>query len=409
MDEMLWSQLHQDILELQVIARLPVCMLFRYRAVCKRWSSPSFLKACFQVEAASLRTRRRPWFYMVPLPSTTTTFTVVYDTELNKWHHVQRPRALNNVERNLKEVASAGGLICFRSSTLGDLMVYNPLTGHGRKLPHMETCEAIRAIAMQRSSCDDSFKILVIHGEMPVFGIKVYDSSRHCWSQLTSLPWNSKESCSEASCLLKRLNINGDDDDIENGVYYLDKDGRVVASREMQYGPSKEFCCVLTSDEGTDQEITIIYFLDRNAKVVACRVQEGLWYELPPLLPSTFEYSVDIVNCGGRLLVVVLVELFESCTVRIWELNEAETQWVQVLAMPPALSHQFYGKNADINCTGYHNFIMICISSHRCHYLVLCNIVENSWQEIPPCYSPGSNVAVIDFFSAFSFEPSLQV
>lgn len=398
MDEMLWSQLHPDILE-QVIARLPLCMLFRYRAVCKRWSSPSFLKACFLVE-------RRPWFYMVP-STITTNLALVYDSELNKWHHIRRPGPVSMMERrNMREVASAGGLICFKSST--HLMVYNPLTGHGRKLPHLEiTCEAIRAIGMQRSSCDDSFKIVLIHGEMPVLGIKVYDSSRHCWSQLTSLPWNSRE-CAESSSCLKGFDINSDDEapEPDDGVYYLDKSGHIVASSAIQYGPSKEFCCVLTSS-GEGEEI-IVYFLDRNAKVIACRIQEGLWYELPPLLPSTFEYSVDIVNCGDRLLVVVLVELFESCTVRIWELNDTLSEWVQVLAMPPALSHQFYGNNADINCTGYHNFIMICISSHRCHFLVLCNIVENSWQELPPCYSPGTN-HVLDFVSAFSFEPSLQV
>eukprot|EP01018_Ginkgo_biloba_P039462 Gb_09933 [translate_table: standard] len=387
MNEMLWSELHEDLLE-RVIARLPVSSIFRFRSVCKRWSSsffdsPSFLKACLEGPS------RSPWFYMVDSKADES---IVYDPDVDKWHHIPHPQDLNNNCKS-KPVASAGGLICFKSA-LGHLTVCNPLTGRCCKLPHLETTEAIHAIAMV--TCEKSYKVVLMYGEMPAFRIKVYDSSKHCWSE-QSINWSIENKSCGKSCSMQDISSE------DGTVYFLNKGGNVVAC-DMRCSSSKEFSCILISSHSSEE---IIYFLNRSGKVVACSIQKGLCYEFPTLLPSTFEYSLDLVNCGGRMLVVVLLELLESCTVRIWEFNEAKSEWVQVLAMPPAMSHHFYGKKADINCTGYDNLIMICVSSRRFYSLLLCNIAENSWHELPCCYIPGSR-KVKKFVSSVSFEPRLD-
>eukprot|EP01018_Ginkgo_biloba_P004916 Gb_24549 [translate_table: standard] len=384
-DEVQWNELHEDILE-RVLARLPVSSFFHFRSVCKGWSSlihsPSFLKACSEVPS------RAPWFYMVDSKGDDCT---VYDTDVNKWHHIQRPCDLNE-NGKFKPVASAGGLVCFRSS-LGYFTVCNPLTACFRELPHLETTQTIHAITMV--SYKNSYKVIVTYGEMPAFVIKVYDSSKHCWSE-PSISWNMEERSGKSS---SKQNITSDD----GTVYFLNKGGNVVA-RDMRRNPSKEFSSILTSAQNGEE---IIYFLSRGGKVVSCNTQKGVWNEFPTLLPPRFEYSVDLVDCGGRMLVVVLHEMMESATVRIWEFYEAKSEWVHVLAMPPAISHEYCGKKADINCVGYDSLIMICISSRRFHHTVLCNIVENSWLELPRCYVPGSR-KVKKFVSAFSFEPRLE-
>lgn len=386
LDEMKWYDLHEDILE-RVLARIPTSSFFQFRSVCKGWSSlidsPSFMKACSEVPS------RRPWFYMVDSKDDES---IVYDTEVNKWHHIKYPcDPSENVKS--KPVASAGGLLCFRSP-LGYFNVCNPLTACCRKLPNIETKQTIHAIAMV--SCLNSYKVIVIYGEMPAFVINVYDSSKECWSE-PSINWNIEELRTGKSS--SKQNITNDDET----VYFLNKGGNVVA-RDMRRNPSKEFSSILTSTQHGEE---IIYFLNRGGKVVSCNMQKGLWNEFPPLLPSTAEYSIDLVDCGGRMLVVILHEMMESATIRIWELYDTKSEWVQVLVLPPAMSHDYFGKKADINCVGYDNLVMICISSCRLHRVILCNIVNNSWLELPRCYVSGSR-KVKRFVSAFPFEPRLE-
>lgn len=387
MDEIQWNKLHEDILE-RVLARVPVSSFFQFRSVCKGWSSliysPSFQKACSEVP-------RGPWFYMVDSKADES---FVYDTEVSKWHHIKYPCELSEHVRH-KPVAAAGGLVCFRSS-LGYFTVCNPLTACCRKLPLIETTETVHAIAMV--SHQMSYKVIVIYGEIPSFVVKVYDSFKQCWSEL-SINWNMEEQRSGKSS--SKQNIASDD----GTVYFLNKGGNVV-TRDIRRNPSKDFSSILISSQNGEE---VIYFLNRGGKVVSCNMEKGLWNEFPPLLGSTSEYSIDLVDCQGQMLVVVLHEMMGSATVRIWEFYEAKGEWIQVLAMPPAISHEYFGKKADINCIGYANLIMICISSRRFHRVVLCDILENTWLELPRCYVPGTRKAKHKIFiSAFSFEPRVE-
>lgn len=371
LDEMQWYDLHEDILE-RVLARIPTSSFFQFRSVCKGWktliNSPSFMKACSEVPS------RRPWFYMIDSKNDES---VVYDTETNKLRHIKRPCDSSEYVKS-KPVASAGGLLCFRSP-LGYFTVCNPLTRRCRKLPNIETTQPIHAIAMV--SYLNSYKVIVIYGETPVFVIKMYDSSKDCWSE-PSINWNMEE--------LKTGKSSS-----EQAITNDDEGGYVLARRN----PSKEFSAILTSTQHGEETI---YFLNKGDKVVSCNMQKGLWNEFPRLLPSNSEYSIDLVDCGGRMLVVILHEWMESATIRIWELHDTKSEWVQVLALPPEKSQDYFGKKADINCVGYDNLVMICISSRRLYRVILWNIENNSCRELP------RSKKVKKVASAFPFEPRLE-
>jgi hypothetical protein len=49
--------------------------------------------------------------------------------------------------------------------------------------------------------------------------------------------------------------------------------------------------------------------------------------------------------------------------------------------------------------------IFICLNSPELCTYVLCDLVTNKWVELPKCSVNGE---VIDFMSAFSFEPRIE-
>ncbi|XP_031483957.1 F-box only protein 13-like [Nymphaea colorata] len=375
-DEAQWGDLDDGVLEL-VLARLPVSDFFRFRSVCKGWSSlirsPSFLTACSEVSL------RGPWFYMLDSKSDSG---VIYDMDVGRWRHISFLSTLTGPGK-LIPVAAAGGLICFRSPN-GDLSVCNPLTGSCRELPPLNSVYPIHAIAMHASK--SSYRIVVIFGEILKFGVKVYTSSEKQWVEL---PVSGSIEDAASKLFEKQTSVPYDD-----GAYIM----AGPSLNDIRLSMTKEFSAV-----GGE----VIHFLNGNGRVVACDTRKGTMYSFPAILPPDFEYSVDIVECRGRVLLVVLLEMMETATIRVWEFQQAEMEWVQVLAMPPAMSNTYYGKKADINCVGYGDFIMVCISSRRFHRVVLCNVTNNLWAELPRCYVPGSR-KIKRFVSCFCFEPRIE-
>ncbi|KAG5012565.1 hypothetical protein JHK86_024826 [Glycine max] len=139
--------------------------------------------------------------------------------------------------------------------------------------------------------------------------------------------------------------------------------------------------------------------------VVACNLTCKCFSEYPRLLPVYNEYSIDVVECNGEMLVVLLSEFLEIATLRVWKYDEANRGWHQIVAMPAANSHEWYGKKVDINCVGVGNQIFICLNSTELCTYVMCDLETNKWVELPNCCINGQ---VIDFMSAFSFEPQIE-
>lgn len=387
------DELNQDLLE-RVLSWLPTSSFFRLSSVCKRWKSvadlATFRLACSEVPS------REPWFYMVGSqpPHFSHRRPVVYDSSEGNWKELGYPSFLQSEMENedsccnFVPVAASGGLLCFHSESDG-FVVSNPVTGLYRRVPSPEIDSEhspLQAIAM--ASAPNSYKLVLVFGEFPKLAFRVYDSGKNEWGEKAFL---RRKSDGPAG------NSNTFEDLDDYPLYFLSKCGNLVAS-ELQRSPCKQYSSVISSKSGEET----VYFFSPSGTVVACNLA-GKWFvEYPKLLPLHHEYSIDLVECRGEVYAVALSDYLESASLRVWRFNDEKTwEWEQVSAMPPALSHEFYGKTVDINCAGAGNRILVCAScSEYCRYFV-CNLEGNEWVELP-------NGNGNEFSCAFSFEPRIE-
>ncbi|KAG7545261.1 F-box-like domain superfamily [Arabidopsis suecica] len=387
------DDLSDDVLE-RVLSWLPTSCFFRMSSVCKRWkstqSSKSFKLACSQIPT------RDPWFFMIHNDSNSSSF--VFDSTEHTWKNLNRRDFLQRRRRDIIPVASSGGLLCFRCSISGDFLLRNPITGSSRDIPSpisQDSDKPLQAVAMTTTATPSSYKLVTISGEIPNLSFKIYESNSDSWSkdQELELAKNSNSSLH-------------DDSDTDIGtVYFLSKTGNVViASNNLQRSPSKQYSSVITVTDDAE----IVYFLSSYGTIVACDLTKRCFTELPKLLPPFLEYSIDLVECNGTMYVILLSEFFESASLRIWRLDN-NREWVQVGMLPPAMSHELYGKKGDINCVGGSvNKILVCFNASppevHCRYFVY-DLVAEEWSELPRCVKDGE---AMDFVSALSFQPRIE-
>ncbi|KAJ4708883.1 F-box only protein [Melia azedarach] len=380
------DELNQDLLE-RVLSWLPTSTFFRLASVCKRWksvvNSSSFKLACSQIPS------RDPWFLMVDHHLN---HSIVFDSAEKCWRELNlAPLLQKNFKSDSMPVAASGGLLCFRKAS-GNFIVCNPVTGSSRELPPLDPAtesQSLHAIVMNTcSKYPSAYKLVLVFGELPKLSFKVYNSSLDCWEEETLLSRKADET----------LEVESIDDD--DAIYFLSKAGNVVATN-MQRSPSKQYSSVTTSKDGEE----IVYFLNSSGTIVACNLTQKSFSEYPRLLPVFSEYSIDVVECRGEMLVVVLSEFLESASLRVWRFDQDDGSWHQIAAMSPALSHEFYGKKVDINCVGAGDQIFICLYSAEIFSYILCDLRTNDWVELPKCIRNGE---AVDFMSAFSFEPRIE-
>jgi len=298
------DDLNEDLFE-RILSWLQTSTFFRLNSVCKRWksvaASASFKLACSHIPS------REPWFLMV---APNLNQSVIFDSAESTWKRLNHPSLLQEESnQDCMPVAASGGLICYRKSS-GNFIVTNPVTGSCRELPPLQLAsqnQPLDAIVMSTSSKDQiSFKIVLVFGELPNLLFKVYNSGSNCWEGETALRRKTEDNSMEY------------DSTDDNVVYFLSKAGIVVASN-MQRSPSKQFSSVITNKN--DQEI--VYFLSYSGNVVACNLTCKCFSEYPRLLPVYNEYSIDVVECNGEMLVVLLSEFLETTTLRVWKYDEA--------------------------------------------------------------------------------------
>ncbi|KAL8536993.1 hypothetical protein ACS0TY_012249 [Phlomoides rotata] len=374
------NELNQDLLE-RVLSWLPTSSFFRLTSVCKRWKSAAdsttFKIACSQVPS------RDPWFFMVDSHPESTHHPIVFDSSEGNWKKLNHPPLIpqDSCSESIP-VAASGGLLCFLRRDSG-FTITNPVTAASRQLnsPSPDSQQPIPAIAM--ASSGESFKLVLISGELPNLKFRQYNSATDQWGDeigLTRKPNTAVESETNDDC----------------AQYFLSKSGDVV-STEIQRSPSKQYSSILCYENGEE----VIYFLSSFGTVVSCNLTRRNFFEFPRLLPVFSEYSIDLIECEGRMYVVLLSEFLESASVRVWKWDEIDQFWKQIAAMPPFMSHKFYGKKVDINCTGAGKKMMVCVNSGEiCSYL-MCDLIESEWVEL------GSSEDR-DFVCAFSFEPRIE-
>lgn len=378
------DDLNEDLFE-RVLSWLSTSTFFRLTTVCKRWKSAadsaSFKLACSRIPS------RDPWFMMV---APNLNQSIIFDSAESSWKRLNNaPPMQEESNQSCMPVAASGGLICYRESS-GNFIVCNPVTGSRLYLPPLHFAslnqQPLNAIVM--SSSISSYKIVLVFGELPFISFISYNSNIGCWEDETALRRKIDDNSMEY------------DSSDDNVVYFLSKAGNVVASN-MQRSPTKQYSSVITNKDGED----IIYFLSSSGTVVACNLTSKCFSEYPRLLPAFCEYSIDVVECNGEMLVVLLSEFLESASLRVWKYDEAGRCWQQIAAMPAAMSHEWYGKKADINCVGVKDHIFICLNSPVLCTYAMCDLRTKEWIELPKCCIKGQ---VMEFMSAFSFQPRIE-
>ncbi|KAM0891159.1 hypothetical protein ACQ4PT_026574 [Festuca glaucescens] len=251
------------------------------------------------------------------------------------------------------------------SCSSGALTVANPLTGASRALPPPPPPTPLQAVAMYGSP----YRVVLILGKLTDLSMAAFDPSTNTWAD--AVPLSRKPDASPADAPATRGNNEGDD--IED-----------------------------VGDDGT------VFFLSNSGAVVSCDLARRAFAELPRVLPAHTEHSIDVVACGARAYAVVLTEYLDMASLRVREF--AGGAWTQAAAMPPAMSHGFYGAKADVNCVGHSGRIMVCVSSGEAdgqNGSFMCDVASNRWEELPRC--AGGDGGVTDFVAAFSFEPRMEV
>ncbi|CAL9059694.1 F-box only protein 13 [Musa acuminata AAA Group] len=379
------DELNQDLLE-RVLSWLPASTFFRLRSVCKRWrsvvTSETFRVACSRIPF------REPWFLMVDQDLD---HSIAFDTSERNWKSVSHQSCIPQ-SRSCKPVpvSASGGLVCYRTDS-GKFIVSNLLTGSCREIPpagHGGESHALQAVAMCSTPIyPSSFKIILVSGKSPNLAFRVFDSMKSTWEDEVMLVQKAGSSSDS--------HVSGDEI-----IYFLSKAGDVIATN-MQRSPSKQYSSVLITEDGEQ----VVYFLSETGTIVACNLAQKAFFEYPRLLPIYLEYSIDVVECNGEMLVVVLSEFLESASLRVWKFCEESHSWQQVAAMPPSMSHEFYGQKMDINCTGCQDMIFICANSSECSRNIMLDMAADEWVELPKFYVNGK---AKEFTSAISFEPRVE-
>ncbi|KQK21363.1 F-box only protein 13 [Brachypodium distachyon] len=381
------GDIHQDMLE-RVLARLPPASFFRLRAVCRGWraaaASRTFLDACARVP------RRDPWFLM--LSDHRPHHPVAFDAAERSW--LKNACHADAAPGPAVPVAASGGLVLYRAPATGALSVSNPLTRASGALPpapqpSQGQQQQLHAIAMYGSP----YRVALFTGELlDDLSMAVFDSSKGSW---------------ETPVALARSRPSADAPPVQDTdtVYFLSKSGDVVATN-MQRSASKQYSSVVVPSNSNDTA-AVAYFLSHSGTVVACDTAARTFAELPRILPVHFEYSIDVVACGAAAYAVVLSEHLDTASLRVWEF--AAGAWRQVAAMPPAMSHGFCGKKADINCVGHGHRLMVCVSGSSAEVsgCFMCDVRSNRWEELPKCVDGDGEAN--EFLAAFSFEPRLEI
>ncbi|MCL7039952.1 hypothetical protein MKW94_000088 [Papaver nudicaule] len=364
-----WNMLSDEMVE-TVLALLPTLDFYRCQFVCKRWSSiinsPTFETASHEIF------NRRPWFLIFnKLPASV----LVYDMEICDWR--TRLKLLLPTQIRKKPcipVVSSGGLMCFQS-VANSYVVCNPFTGSVRSLPRFRLSKKFRGgwIAMHVPQGSNSYKLFLVCGTWPDMVMKVFSpgEKRAMWKSL-SLKLLTKEH-EPWSIWDRGVTVIGNEQQIL--LYYLTLDGNLV--------------CIDT------EKCTIAIY---------SRLLEG----------DNF-FTMDLVECGGRVFVAVLMETGGMSSsmkrmLHVWEFDIESAAWKQTSVLPANLSKDYYNNEALITCSGHGEYIMICVNSiiedTSFNHVVIYNLKENTWTDLSPC--SGDFTGDVKVLLPYSFKPDIK-
>lgn len=328
MDEHLWSQLPEDLVD-RILAWLPVASFLRLRRVCRKWSTimhlPSFLEVCASVPTTN------PYFIKISNCEYSRLLSS-YNPMLNKWHNIPIGFLPSHVGF---PVASAGGLLCFINKFHGyvddfcSLYMCNPLSKNWKELPAMPCKQRPILVSMVAERLPFKYQIIVAG----LLTTEVYDSISGSWRRVGCLPRGEEVSRNIAFC---------------NGNLYC---------------------------------LTPRWY---NCTLLAYNLQQEVWAKVKTgRLPGYCQFR-NLVGCKGSIVIVGKSVRHQVLCVCIWLLEQKTMKWREVGRMPQQMSDHFLGRPSEsFYCTAHGDLIFL--TRDNCEMGLLFDILQKSWRWVSGC------------------------
>ncbi|OIW17316.1 hypothetical protein TanjilG_22428 [Lupinus angustifolius] len=328
MEDNIWAMLPEDLLH-EILARVPPFHILRLRSVCKRWNSLlqdiSFLK--FHSSVPSHGPCLLSFWKNSQTPQCS-----VFSLPLKSWYRIPFTFL---PQWAFWLVGSSGGLVCFsgQDGLTFKTLVCNPLTQAWRTLPSMHYNHQ-RQLIMVVDRLDRSFKVIAT---TDIFGDKslpteVYDSKTDSWSVHQIMP---------------AVNL---------------------CSSKMAYCDSKLYLETLSP-----------------LGLMMYRLGTGQWEHIPAKFPRSLLDGYLVAGTRKRLFLVGRIGLYSTLqSMRIWELDHANTMWVEISRMPPKYFRALLRLSAErFECFGQDN--LICFTSWNQGKGLLFDVDKKIWSWIGGC------------------------
>ncbi|KAJ7559378.1 hypothetical protein O6H91_04G082600 [Diphasiastrum complanatum] len=270
-------------------------------------------------------------------------------------------------------VSAAGSLILYGNqvSECSVLFVCNPFTRQLRQLPPTSRVRLIHKVSVISDPVDRSYKILVAgEDSVPL-------TSPHVYKLFTEIFSSVSDSWKMAEDPLPEAKFGSDP-----GVWC-----------------GESFFCITELPYG----------------VVGFDLRSSSWREVKATMPTCLA-SPSLVECKGKLVMVGRVCSHglksETCSktesIRIWELQNAQTEWAELHRMPTNLCCEFLemlSPHTPFICVGTEN--LICLTTHLSPQMLVFSTSTSTWRWLPR--DPLSPKYRYFHLLGFSFEPRLDV
>eukprot|EP00249_Psilotum_nudum_P008916 c21591_g1_i1 orf=123-1310(+) len=343
-----WNNLGEEIEEL-ILAYLPVTCSVRVAAVCKRWR-----KIIMSPTYAALQNRvgvgKRSWFVLFGINELIHTRSqgFAFDPEEGRWNRVRLSRPPDFNRSSLRAMdgilfASSGpclSKVCYTSETIKWKWKETSSSNSARIAP---------LVGVIGDTASSSFKLVlaggIVDGDKDM--VEMYDSLTNDWEICGSIP----------------SEFNG-------GIF----------TQWLSSAVCREKFHVLDIHSGDTA------FLDIRSK---------LWSRVRTLSLLGVIYCF-LVTCNDRLLVAGVCNAVDGECLKIWNVDEATMECMEVTRMPDSLFSLFKDEDEDketsLKVVGAGGLIYVFSEFHHKGYPVcMCDVAESghvTWKRLPPLPPP---------------------